>query len=220
MHGNRASTKLRRWLLPLALLAGAACAKPPPAVLFGPARPLTAADYGTVLRTWTRSDKVYEGLNNIMFIDVTFHAPEFRRAFAVAFPDVYGHGGQVTRRELVDLTGDVEQHHTFFVKVHTPDVDWNDLEEPDSIWRVNLVSSNEVAVPPSEIIKVKIDENLRVVYPYLGRFDQAYLVRFPLVDHEGKQVITEQTERFAMRVASAMGVATLTWDLVVPSRAP
>src|SRR6476469_8278935 len=89
-----------------ALLAG--CAPARPAVLYGPDEPLKAEDYGDILRTWTRSGQVYKTLDNKLFITATFHAPEFRRAFAIAFPDIYGHGGKITRRELVDLTGGVE----------------------------------------------------------------------------------------------------------------
>ena len=55
-----------------------------------------------VLKTWTRSAKIYQGLDSKMFVTATFHSPEFRRVFALAFPEIYGHGGNITRRELVD----------------------------------------------------------------------------------------------------------------------
>src|SRR5687767_963871 len=53
-----------------------ACAGTPPAAsLFGPPRDkLAAEDYPRVLGAWTRSDKVYQGLESKMFVTTTFHA--------------------------------------------------------------------------------------------------------------------------------------------------
>jgi len=166
------------------------------------------------LEAWTRKGRLYKNLESKLFISATFHAPEFRRAFAVAFPDVYGHGGTVTRRELVDLTGEVEQYHTFFVSMYTPIEKWNDLNQQDSIWRVTLQSSNEVSVSPKEIIPVTIDANLRAVYKHIDQFDEAYLMRFPLADPMQQVVINPQTSWYSLRIASALGVAELKWDLV------
>ena len=158
-------------------------------VLHGPARDLRPKDYPKVLETWTKSAKIYQDLDTKMFITGTFHSPEFRRVFALAFPDIYGHGGNVTRRELVDLTDDIEQYLNFFVAVYTADRKWNDLNKPDSIWRLSLVGSEGVTVSPSEIVQVKIDANLHAVYPYIDRFDKAYLVRFKLADPMNRLVI-------------------------------
>jgi hypothetical protein len=197
----------------LALVGSLACSAPRPTVLYGPEEPLTAEDYGSVLKTWTRSTKIYQRLDNKLFVNATFHSPEFRRAFAVAFPDIYGHGGKITRRELVDLTGGVEQYHNFFMAVYTPDRRWNDLGKSDSIWRLTLSGSGEAAVGPAEVVPIKVDENLRAVYPYINRFDKVYLVRFPLTDPLHRMVIDTSTTQFSLRIASALGVAEMTWEL-------
>ena len=181
--------------------------------LYGADEALTAKDYPDILQTWTRSDKVYKNLENKLFVTATFHAPELRRAFAVTFPDLYGHGSKITRRELVDLTGEVEQHHNFFVAVYTPDARWNDLAKNDSIWHLTLRGSSEVVVSAVELIPIKIDENLKAVYPYINRFDKIYLVRFPLADPMHRVVIDSTTTHFTVRMASSLGVAELTWEL-------
>ena len=185
-------------------------------VLHGPARDLRPKDYPKVLATWTKSAKIYRELDSKMFITGTFHSPEFRRVFALAFPDIYGHGGNVTRRELVDLTGDIEQYFNFFVAVYTADRKWNDLSKPDSIWRLSLEGSEGVTVSPSEIVQVKIDANLRAVYPYIDRFDKAYLVRFKLADPMNRLVIEPSSDKFKLRIVSALGSADLEWLLVPP----
>jgi len=213
----------RRWFVLLLTALGslaAGCSSPPPASLYGTGHQISAKEYADVLATWTRSDKVYGGLDTKMFITGTFHSSEFRRAFAVAFPEIYGHGGNITRRELVDLTENVEQFHNFFVAVYTSDRKWNDLAKPDSIWRVSLVGSEEVAVDAAEIVIVKLDANLRAVYPYVGRFDEGYLVRFPLTDAMHRLVLDGKSTSVTLRIASALGVAELRWALepIVDSR--
>jgi hypothetical protein len=204
-----------RGFLWAAILAAAlpSCHPPRAAVLYGPATPLTIEDYPSVLATWTRSAKVYDHLENKVFATATFHAPEFRRAFPIAFPEIYGQGGEITRRELVDLTGDVESFFNFFLAVYTPVSKWNDLDKRDSIWRFTLIGSEEVAVGPAQILPIKIDENLRAVYPYVGHFDKCYLVRFPMTDPMKRLVIDAKTTSFKLRIASALGVAEMTWNL-------
>jgi hypothetical protein len=194
-------------------LACAACSPARPAIIYGPEVALTADDYDDIIDTWTRSGKVYRKLDNKLFATATYHAPEFRRAFAVRFPDIYGHGGKITRRELVDLTGGVEQYNNFFLAVHTPDKRWNDLARDDSIWHMTLRGSSGTAVSPADVIPIKMDENLRTVYPYVSRFDKIYLVRFPLTDPLHRVVIDATTEVFTLRIASALGATELDWQL-------
>ena len=204
--------------VPAALLALllVACVPPRPSLLHAPPTPVSAADYSAVLASWTRAARVYSGLDNKLFVSGTFHAPEFRRAFAAAFPDIYGSGGLITRRELVDLSDGVEQYHNFFISVFTPDVRWNDLSKVDSIWHLTLHSSNGRTAGTYEVVPVKLDENIRAVYRYPSRFDRGYLVRFPLTNEEGQQLVDTATAWFTVRIASALGVADLRWDVVDP----
>ena len=198
------------------LLSSTGCARRQ-AALYGPETDISAGDYGAILKTWTQEDKLYRGLDNMLFVTATFHSPELRRAFAEAFPAIYGHGGEITRRELVDLTDNIERFHTFFLAVYTPEVKWNDLDHDDSIWRLTLHGA--VMVGPYEVTSVSIDENLRIVYPHLSRFDAAYLVRFPLADPNGEVVLPPETRQFSLRVSSALGTAEVKWALK-PAPAP
>ncbi|MBN1960069.1 MAG: hypothetical protein JW841_03920 [Deltaproteobacteria bacterium] len=195
----------------------ASCSSTPLASLYGQQQNITAKDYRTILTRWTRSDRVYRNFDTKIFVTATLHAPEFRRAFALAFPEIYGHGGTITKRELVTLTGDVEQFHNFFIAVYTPDDKWNDLDQADSIWHLSLIGSNDkVAVDPASIEPIKIDANLREVYPYITKFDKAYLVRFPLTDAMHQLVLEPQSTSATLRIASAIGVAELQWKLISP----
>ncbi len=200
----------------LALLS--ACKPIPPPTLFGSISEVDDRDYDRTFAQWTRHAKLYNVLDNVLFASSTFHAPQFRRAFGLKFPDIYGHGGEVTRRELVDLSSDAETFHTFLLKAYTPDLKWNDLDRADSIWRITLTNPDQnITVQAAQISRVKIDANLKAVYGYLGDFDRAYLVRFPLIDPTDKLVIEPHTTKFVMRIASALGTTQMTWDLT-PSK--
>jgi hypothetical protein len=212
--GDVMTIRLAALLLALCGTAVAGCSSPPVrASLYGPQRKIGPADYAEVLRTWTHSARVYQSFDSKLFVNATLHSPELRRAFAQAFPEIYGHGGTVTRRELVDLTGDVEQFHTFFLAVYTADDKWNDLAMPDSIWHLSLIGSDEVVVDPSSIEIIRKDANLAAVYPYITTFDKIYLVRFPLTDAMSRLVLDPRSTSATLRIASALGVAELRWDL-------
>tara|TARA_Y100001934_G_C12317815_1_gene758465 strand:- start:1078 stop:1725 length:648 start_codon:yes stop_codon:yes gene_type:complete len=185
-------------------------------ILFGSSESMSASDYPKVLETWTRSSKIYDSLESKAFVTATFHSPEFRRAFAAAFPEIYGHGGNITRRELVDLTDNIEQYLNFFVSIYTANPKWNDLAKIDSIWQLSLTGERDIAVKPAAVIPVKLDANLRAVYPYIGRFDKAYLVRFPLTDPLNRLVVPTSSQGFGLRIASALGKTSLEWQLLPP----
>jgi hypothetical protein len=191
--------------------------RPPPVSLQGSRKAFEASDYTNVLAHWTRSARIYHRFDTRLFVDATFHSPELRRAFAAAFPNIYGHGSLITRRELVELTGDTEEFHTFFIKLYTADPKWNDLAKADSIWHLTLSRCDgSVTVDPAEILAIKSDANLRAVYPYLGHFDKGYLVRFPLADTSQHLLISEDTTGFVLKIASALGEASMIWELERP----
>jgi hypothetical protein len=185
----------------------------PPQLYANPDNP-TSSQYHDVLHQWSRTAKLYHFLDNKLFVTATFHAQQFRQLFRVAFPDIYGHGGHITQQELVYNSKPVTQHHNFFVAAYTPNPIWNDFEKTDSIWHVTLSSNTGLSVGSDEIKAIKIDENLRIVYPYLGRFDKAYLFRFPQYDKQQQPLLTEHTRSFELKIASALGVLKLKWELM------
>ncbi len=176
-----------------------------------PRRELKASDYNGVLSRWTRSDKVYDTLDSILFVWATFHSPEFRRAFLVRHPNVYGPGSEEASRLLLTRP-DAELFHEFFVSVSTAVPSWNDLDRENSIWRVTLEGDGVQAVQ-GEVQKVKTTANLRVIYPHITDFARTYSVRFPLTTEAGEAVISGASKKFTMRVTSALGQAELVWKL-------
>jgi hypothetical protein len=196
-------------LLFLALGGALACAKPPPPVAGrydAAGTDVQAADYPHVLASWTRDNRLYNGLENKIFVTSVFLTPELRAAVRTTYPDVIGHGGLVTRDELATGPGN---ELVFFVTMYTADRKWNDLQTATSIWKVTL-KGNDIEVPPTNITRVRPDENLRTVFPIIGRYDECYVVRFPAGD---PPLIAGATTETTLRFASGLGETQLTWEL-------
>lgn len=199
-----------------------ACAAPMRPTL-RPAAPLNASQYEQVLDLWTRKGTVYAGLvEHKMTAKGTLITPMFRQAFAAKFPEIYGYGSQVTRRELVELGGKAEESVNFFFSVYTPKDKWNDLHKPESIWHVTIrrVASEDAPDEPGQgadavsIERVKIDENLRTVYPHLTAFDEGYVVRFPPIGKDDKPLLGDGASYLRVRIASSFGAVAMTWTVL------
>ncbi len=196
---------LRHVALALTVFA-LACTKPAPPVAGrydADGTDVQAGDYPHVLASWTRDNRLYDGLENKVFVTSVFLTTELRAAVRTAYPDVVGHGGPVTRDELATGPGN---DLVFFVTMYTADRKWNDLQTPTSIWKVTLTGASEIS--PSSIVRIRQDENMRTVFPFIGRYDETYLVRFPV-----GEVIGAATREATIRLASGLGETKLTWQL-------
>lgn len=193
------------------LALGLGCATPKP-VSLNSNQEIRAEDYDRVLEAWTRTDEIYNRLYSVMFVHATFHSPEFRRAFLVRHPDVYGLGSEEASRLLLTRP-EGELQHEFFVSASTSTSKWNDLAADNSIWQVTLQGDDREPVD-AKIERIKTTANMRVIYPYITDYARTYAVHVPLVGPTGEPVVTKDTRRLTLRIASALGEARLVWELV------
>ncbi|MCK6551294.1 hypothetical protein L6R52_35995 [Myxococcota bacterium] len=200
----------------LALLG--ACATEQYPLTLQPTRDVRADDYERVLERWTRKDEVYDGLDSKLFVWVTFHSPEFRRAFLLRHVDVYGPGSEEASRLLL-TSPEAEEHLEFFFSASTGSPTWNDFDKESSIWRVTLEGEDHERVD-GKVERVKATANLRVIYPYITDFSRTYAVRFPRTTPSGRPVISASSKVFTLRMSSALGTAKLEWRLEPTSKAP
>ena len=171
---------------------------------------LEASDYVHVYASWTRHNRMYDGLENKVFVTGTFLTPEMRQAVRITYPDVIGRGGMVTRDELA---GPPPSDVTFFISMYTADRKWNDLQTPTSIWRVSLQTATG-EVKPSSVTRILKDQNLLTVFPTIGRSDECYLIRFPADAPNGAAMIGETTTNVGLRLASGVGSTTLDFSMI------
>lgn len=180
-------------------------------VSLAPRANIQAEDYDEILDRWTRHDRVYDILHTVLFVDATFHSPEFRVAFLARHRDIYGQGSEEARRLALTDEG-AEEGLEFFISAWTPATKNNDFEAADSIWRVTLEGEGGARVD-GQVRRIKTSANVRIIYPYVTDFARTYAVRFPRVTPTGEPVLSSRTERLTLRLTSAAGEATLLWQL-------
>lgn len=198
--------------------AGATCGGSRPAVALQP--PAAPQSWERALEDWTRQDRDYDWMDLRLDARATYHAPALRKAFIDHRSRFFGDFADRAKQELVDLGGGEAEHwHSFFVSTF---VDWQRykaMAHAHTIWTLSLENDQGVRVVASKIRDVRVNPAVQALYPYVDRFDRAYLVRFPLADAEGRPVLTSTTRRFTLRVDSAYARGTMVWDLV-PSNEP
>lgn len=85
-------------------------------------------------------------------------------------------------------------HSYFFLRFFTPDPDYNDLNKPDSIWKVYLILGGQQYEAQIKKDFSKLVE-LKSIYPYFDRFSTGYDLEFPvgqaaLADNEYQIIVT------------------------------
>lgn len=196
-----------RWALAAALGLTLGCATarlprvpgdPPPAV-----RDVEAeAAYQATLEAHTQARAVYDNLDTRVFFQATWQSPAFaearvrREGMFKAMPSA-----EVSQR-LAEEQARLAEATEFFLGVHANDYRFDDLERPNSQWRLVLVVDGEELKPTSVERLGRTTTELRSYYSYMESFWVGYRVRFPRV-----AMTPGRTVR--LKLASALGQAEL-----------
>ncbi len=180
MGGSRAVTPHpgapRALPLGLAALLGAlsACAHLAPAgVSADPA-------YERALEAATAREQLFRGFDRIVNACATLQSPGFRAARASRQSGLFGLTPAEARALEADEARQAAAETDLEVGLFIDPQSQNDLDEPNSIWHVQLLFPDGTALAPTSIEgRHEPDPNERTLYPYLQRFWVAYTVRFP-----------------------------------------
>jgi hypothetical protein len=88
----------------------------------------------------------------------------------------------------------------FLVAFFTPDGGDNDLDASQSVWRVALAVPEEGETLPAEVRAVRVDTEIRELYPFVGPHDLLYRLRF-----ERREGAPLARLDFTLRIAGARG---------------
>lgn len=92
----------------------------------------------------------------------------------------------------------------FVVFLYTADKKWNDLDAPESIWRVSFdMGGDEVVL--GNAVSIERNATFKALFPQGGPFDVAYRVRFSRIDQE------RVPRPGVLRFASALGELRLSY---------
>ena len=197
--------------LSAALLGG--CATQTVALGEGP-REYVATDYDVVLRKWTRTEHLiaFSDLEDYLTATATFESWDFRWAYVVRYVQDY----RLTidqRKNLLEKTlEETRLRHQFFVAIYGGERKYNDLTRPNSAWIVRLIDDTGNETAPQEIIAIKKPNSIeRNYFPYNTTFRQAFRIKFPRVNGDGRPTISPQAKWFGLRFAGAQGNTELVW---------
>lgn len=171
--------------------------------------------YTTTLRRWTKHRKVYRHFEALLFTTATYLSPEFRKSLIQRRTRLLGLPASEARRLEVEHQERNQRFHEFIVSAYTAERRWNDFDATTSMWRISLANDRRQVVSPIEVIRQDLRTgDLQAYFPYITRFQQAYLVRFPKQSLElGSPVIDPTTRSFSLRFMSGVAVSELTWAL-------
>ena len=164
-------------LLPASLLG---CAAQIVSLSEGP-REYVATDYETVLRQWTRTERLFalSELDNFLTATATFESWDFRWAYTVRFVQDYRLTIDERKKLMEKALEETHKRHQFFVALYGGNYRYNDLTKPDSAWIVRLIDDTGNETAPEEIIAATGQRGERLVVhvrPGLNGFNSVDLL--------------------------------------------
>lgn len=178
----------------------------------------------------TRRDQSWKWAVRQADVRATLITPALRKAFLDARPEFQGRFADETERELIALgepdpgvdvesrpKPESEEQVIFFVAMYVTDQKNRDIGASYSIWNTTLHRGTGNAASPGtrplKIETVKASPAVMDIFPTADRFDDLYLVRFPLTDSTGKPFVTPGAEPLTLRIESALAKLEMQWTL-------
>jgi hypothetical protein len=166
----------------------------------------TSVAYRSTLDRWTRKASIHKGLGTELLVTATYKAEEFRRAFAREYGRLYMQTPQENQKMIDDQVSAAKDYDDFIVAIYTPEREWDDFAERDSLWKVYLIRDGRLRLEPLEIRKVKKDRILsESFYPFISPWSTVYDFRFKKEDQYASRSLE-------LILTSPSGLATLKWD--------
>jgi hypothetical protein len=182
------------------------------------------AGFAAEARNATRRSEPYDGAVRLADLRATLLTPRVRKAFIDARGDFHGAFADDLARDVVAMgnadegvdaptrsgppgDGDV----LVFVAMYASDQKNRDLAVSTSTWDVRLVRG-AVTVKPLAIERVRRSPAVTAVFPWVDRFDDLYLLRFPIVDPSTSTTVLAPGE-LRLDVSSAQATCAVSWTL-------
>jgi hypothetical protein len=183
-------------------------------------REYTATDYASVLKRWTREEKLIDlsEIDSPLTVTATYESWDFRWAYVIKYAEDY----RLTveqRRQLLDKTlAETRTLHSFYIALYGTKWRWSDLSKPGSAWVVRLIDEKGNETAPSSIDPIVKPGAIEYKYfPYTTVWRHVFRINFPVTrGGENKPTIDPQAKWFGLRFAGAEGHDELHWDLETP----
>lgn len=175
---------------------------------------LVRANYNDSLGEWTRSKKIYDGLEARLFIGATYETLSFRKAYVERYAEDYELEDSYKNELLEREKERDEKYNEFFIAAYTPVESWNDFGKRDSVWKLYLEDSTGSRVIPISVTRVdSSDPRIRGFFPYLDLWSYGYDVKFPRYSETGVEMPSKNAKYLKLIVTGVLGTGELEWRL-------
>lgn len=214
--------------LAAALLVAAACGHRTGAARIAGADDVQdVGDWRDVVEEHLRRDETYDWLLRTADLRAVLVTPRLRQAYAKVRGEFEGAFAEEMEQELLHLgkppdegvdapmmSGpQAEEQVLVFVAMYVTDRVNRDLAASYGVWDKELVKG-DARVAPTSIETLRDSPAVRDLFPFLGKADDLYLMRFPLVDAKtGVSFLDPRGPPLELHVTSAIADATVSWDL-------
>lgn len=185
-------------------------------------REYVAADYPTVLKTWTRKGQLLsiEEADELLTVNATFESYDFRWAYVMRYAQDYRLTVTQRKRLLQNTLAETRTYHQFYVALYGSTWRWSDLTKPESGWVVRLIDDVGNETAPVEIVAIRKPGAIELTYfPYTTPWRRVFRIRFPVAMSGGAQgggsqpTISRKAKWVGLRFAGAQGSMELHWEL-------
>ncbi len=171
-------------------------------------------DYGEALNRWTRSKKIYEGLEARLYLSATYKTLFFRDAYIERYSESYELDEDYKKALFEREKNLAEEYNEFFIAAYTPEENWNDFNQRNSVWKFYLEDSEGGRVTPISITRVESsDPRVTEFFPYLDLWSYGYSVKFPKYTETGAAIPAENAKYLKLMVTGILGKGELEWRL-------
>jgi hypothetical protein len=194
---------LRRVAAPLLLLALALGAPGCGLKVYNPVPSPMIGEWADARGAATRRAQLYDGFSHRANASATHLTLRVREARARTLGEWLGWTPAELEARLAKERTEAAAGEDFLLAFYTADVTVNDLDAPESTWRVAL-QLDQQDVLAARVTDLEVDATLQKLFPFVGPFEVVYLVHFPPLAEgplDGKP--------FVLLLASALGQVTL-----------
>jgi hypothetical protein len=181
-----------------------------------------------VVAEHTRHTEVYDWAIQAVDMRATLVTPRLRTAFIASQDELHGRASRDFGDDLLRLGAppdegvdaaevktepDAEEQVIVYVCFWANQLKYRDLKASYSIWDVALVRG-DARVAPLEMHQEPYSPAVKALLPHADRFDDIYIMRFPLVDAKtGQAMISPGGDPLRLEIESAIGLAMTEWTL-------
>ena len=192
-------------LLCIVILGGCAAGKGP-----------RVYDYDDEFDRWTRTVKIYDGIETVAIVNATYKTSAFVEAYVNKYAKSIQADEDYTKVILEGQLSDLERYNEIFLTLYTPDEKWNDLVRLDaSIWRLYLEDGSGARLQPVSIRRVDRDDVMaRQFFPYYDEWNVAYVIQFPKYAVTSVESVPgKNAKTLTFTITGILGEGKIKWGL-------